>query len=143
MKQNKKVEYCLCDYQKLCGLAIPCPVPSTVSYPIIPVSPGLPGPPGPAGPPGPSIPSPIPTTNLIYFTFSDGQKLVYTNADGDPTLGTIQILPPSEVSYMNLFINGILQPQTEYQVKAGQLTIAGPEAPVAGAAIILQFIIIN
>lgn len=149
MKQNKKVEYCLCDYQKLCGLAIPCPVPSTVSYPIVPVSPGLPGPPGPAGPPGPpgppgpSIPSPIPTTNVIYFTFSDGQKLVYTNADGDPTLGTIQMLPPSEVSYMNLFINGILQPQTEYQVKAGQLTIAGPEAPVAGAAIILQFIIIN
>ncbi|WP_410983044.1 DUF4183 domain-containing protein [Bacillus cereus] len=149
MKQNQKVEYSLCDAQKLCKLAIPCPVPSTISRPIISGSSGPPGPqgppgsPGPPGPPGPSVPSPIPTTNLMYFTFSDGQKLVYTNADGYPTLGTTQILPPNEVSYVNLFINGILQPQTEYQIQAGQLTIAGLEAPAAGASIILQFIIIN
>ncbi len=43
---------------------------------------------------------------------------------------------------MNLFINGILQPQTEYQVTAGKLTLVGP-APIQGAPITLQFIIIN
>lgn len=100
------------------------------------------GPQGVTGPQG-SIPSPIPTTNLMYFTFSDGQKLIYTNADGIPALGTTQILPPNEVSYINLFINGIIQPQTEYQVTAGQLTLVGPDIPLEGVAIVLQFIIIN
>ena len=95
------------------------------------------------GPPGPTIPSPIPTTNLLYFTFSDGQKLIYTNADGLAQYGTTQILSPSEVSFINLFINGILQPQTAYLVQAGVLTLLTPIAPEAGVPITLQFILIN
>ncbi|MFJ7558560.1 DUF4183 domain-containing protein [Bacillus thuringiensis] len=79
----------------------------------------------------------------MYFTFSDGQKLIYTNADGLPEYGITQIFSPNEVSYINLFINGILQPQTVYQVTAGQLTLLIPEAPLAGVSIILQFITIN
>ncbi|USL11041.1 DUF4183 domain-containing protein (plasmid) [Bacillus bombysepticus] len=79
----------------------------------------------------------------MYFTFSDGKKLAYTNADGLPEYGTTQIFSPNEVSYINLFINGILQPQTLYQVVAGQLTLLTPEAPLAGVSIILQFITIN
>ena len=95
------------------------------------------------GPPGPTIPSPIPTTNLLYFTFSDGQKLIYTNADGLAQYGTTQILSPSEVSFINLFINGILQPQTAYLVQAGVLTLLTPIAPEAGVPITLQFILID
>lgn len=101
------------------------------------------GPRGPQGPQGPPIPGPIPTTNLLYFTFSDGQKLIYTNADGVAEFGTTQILSPSEVSYINLFINGILQPQTAYLVQAGVLTLLTPTAPEAGVPITLQFILIN
>ncbi|MGW6190785.1 DUF4183 domain-containing protein [Bacillus cereus] len=96
---------------------------------------------GITGPTG--IPGTIPTTNLLYFTFSDGEKLIYTNADGIAQYGTTQILSPSEVSYINLFINGILQPQPFYEVTAGQLTLLDAEPPSQGSSIILQFIIIN
>lgn len=101
---------------------------------------GSPGSPGPQGPP---IQGPIPTTNLLYFTFSDGQKLIYTNADGLAEFGTTQILSPSEVSYINLFINGIIQPQTAYLVQEGVLTLLTPTAPEVGVPITLQFILIN
>lgn len=141
MQQNKKAKSRLHELQRQCRIAFPVPGPQGPPGPQ-----GLPGPQGmtgPQGPPGPSIPSPILATNLMYFTFSDGQKLVYTNSDGKPLLGTTQILPPGEVSYMNLFINGMIQPQTEYQVTAGQLTLLGPEPPFEGVPIVLQFIIIN
>ena len=50
---------------------------------------------------------------------------------------------PDEVSYINLFINGILQPQPLYQVSTGQLTLLDNQPPSQGSSIILQFIIIN
>ena len=30
----------------------------------------------------------IQTSNILYFTFSDGEKLIYTNVDGIPQYGT-------------------------------------------------------
>ncbi|RAS75341.1 DUF4183 domain-containing protein [Priestia endophytica] len=98
---------------------------------------------GPQGPPGPPISGPIQTTSLLYFTFSDGQNLVYTNSDGFGEYGITEILSPNEVSYINLFINGILQPQSNYQVENGKLTLLVDEAPSEGVPITLQFIIIN
>ncbi|PEF87600.1 exosporium leader peptide [Bacillus thuringiensis] len=132
------------------------PIPS-ITFPTGPTGPtgltGATGPTGPTGPTGLTGPTgatgptgpvgPIQTTNVMYFTVSDGKKLAYTNADGLPEYGTTQILSPSEVSYINLFINGMLQPQTLYQVVAGQLTLLIPEAPLSGVPIILQFITIN
>ncbi|EOO95258.1 DUF4183 domain-containing protein, partial [Bacillus cereus] len=85
----------------------------------------------------------IQTSNILYFTFSDGEKLIYTNADGIPEYGTTQILSPDDVSYINLFINGILQPQPFYQVTAGQLILVDSEPPLLGSSIILQFITIH
>nr|WP_298473066.1 DUF4183 domain-containing protein [uncultured Psychrobacillus sp.] len=87
-------------------------------------------------------PPPPTVTNLLYFTFSENQKLVYTNADGLPQYGTTQILSPNDVSYINLFINGIIQPQTTYKVEEGKLTLLDG-APQDGVPITLQFIIIN
>ena len=113
--QSSQVEPCIVSSRQLMNL-----------------SPGLSGSPGP-----------IPTTNLLYFTFSDGQKLIYTNADGLAQYGTTQILSPSEVSYINLFINGIIQPQTAYLVQTGVLTLLTPTAPEKGVPITLQFILIN
>ncbi|MGG0386001.1 DUF4183 domain-containing protein [Priestia filamentosa] len=54
-----------------------------------------------------------------------------------------EILSPSEVSYINLFINGLLQPQSNYQVEEGKLTLLVDEAPSEGVPITLQFITIN
>ncbi|MCC3964859.1 DUF4183 domain-containing protein, partial [Bacillus thuringiensis] len=86
---------------------------------------------------------PITTTNLLFYTFSDGEKLIYTDADGIAQYGTTNILSPTEVSYINLFINGILQPQPFYEVSTGKLTLLDNQPPSQGASIILQFIIIN
>ena len=102
---------------------------------------GLTGSPGVTGPTG--VIGPITTTNLLFYTFSDGEKLIYTDSDGIAQYGTTHILPPNEVSYINLFINGILQPQPLYQVSNGQLTLLDNQPPTQGSSIILQFIIIN
>ncbi|WP_334313761.1 DUF4183 domain-containing protein [Bacillus sp. BP-3] len=93
--------------------------------------------------PGPTFQGLIPATNLMYFAVSDGTSLVYTNAEGLPQYGTTQILAPSQVSYMNLFINGVIQSQNSYAVQAGILTLLVDEAPPAGVIITLQFILIN
>ncbi|MBG9714496.1 DUF4183 domain-containing protein, partial [Bacillus cereus] len=102
---------------------------------------GITGATGATGPTG-GI-GPITTTNLLYYTFADGEKLIYTDADGIPQYGTTNILSPSEVSYINLFVNGILQPQPLYEVSAGKLTLLDTQPPSQGSSIILQFIIIN
>ncbi|MCY9020136.1 DUF4183 domain-containing protein [Priestia megaterium] len=104
---------------------------------------GPPGSQGPQGPPGPPISGLILSTNLLYFTFSDGQKRVYTNNDGVAEYGTTEILAPGEVSYINLFINGILQPQINYEVEEGKLTLLTDEVPEKDVPLTLQFILIN
>ncbi|WP_416676534.1 DUF4183 domain-containing protein, partial [Bacillus anthracis] len=105
---------------------------------------GATGPTGTTGVTGPTgVIGPITTTNLLFYTFSDGEKLTYTDSDGLAQYGTTHILSPDEVSYINLFINGILQPQPLYQVSTGQLTLLDNQPPSQGSSIILQFIIIN
>ncbi|WP_141493290.1 DUF4183 domain-containing protein, partial [Bacillus thuringiensis] len=108
---------------------------------------GITGAKGPTGETGATGPTggigPITTTNLLYYTFADGEKLIYTDADGIPQYGTTNILSPSEVSYINLFVNGILQPQPLYEVSTGKLTLLDTQPPSQGSSIILQFIIIN
>ena len=106
-------------------------------------SPGPQGPQGSPGPQGPPISGLILTTNLLYFTFSDGQKRVYTNNDGFAKYGITKILAPSEVSYINLFINGIIQPQSNYKVEEDKLTLLTEDVPAEDVPITLQFILIN
>ncbi|SDE86366.1 protein of unknown function, partial [Priestia aryabhattai B8W22] len=105
--------------------------------------PGPRGPQGAPGPQGPPISGLIPTTNLLYFTFSDGEKRVYTNNDGVAEYGITEILAPNEASYINLFINGILQPQINYEVEEGKLILLTDEVPGKDVPITLQFILIN
>ncbi|MDX5886934.1 DUF4183 domain-containing protein [Bacillus cereus group sp. BfR-BA-01039] len=105
---------------------------------------GVTGATGATGATGPTgVIGPITTTNLLFYTFSDGEKLTYTDSDGLAQYGTTHILSPDEVSYINLFINGILQPHPLYQVSTGQLTLLDNQPPSQGSSIILQFIIIN
>lgn len=76
-----------------------------------------------------------------YTAISDGIKMVYTNQDRMLKYGSSRILDPNSVSYINLFINGILQPNINYIVEQGKLTFSN-DLPLSGAPIILQFVII-
>lgn len=48
-----------------------------------------------------------------YYTLSDGIKSVYTNEDELKEYGNRGILDPAATSFINLFINGILQLQDQ------------------------------
>jgi Domain of unknown function (DUF4183) len=90
--------------------------------------------------------NPNPTNILKVKTFqytaiSDGIKRIYTNHDRVLKYGSSRILDPNSVSYINLFINGILQPNINYTVVQGRLIFSN-DLPVSGAPIILQFVII-
>ncbi len=52
------------------------------------------------------------------------------------------ILPPCDVSYYNLFINGVLQPPDVYTVAKGKMFLQTDDIPIANAPIILQMITI-
>lgn len=75
-----------------------------------------------------------------YNAISDGVQTVYTNDDELTEYGNRGILDPTTVSYVNLFINGVLQPPVNYVVKKGYLKLRTEDVPIQGAPIIVQFI---
>lgn len=77
-----------------------------------------------------------------YYTIADGCKNVYKNSDAISDVGTSVIVDPCETSYMNLFINGVLQPYENYTVEAGKITLNTEDIPIKGAPIVLQMITI-
>ena len=77
-----------------------------------------------------------------YYSLSDGCRRIYTDEDALPGYGEQMILPPSDVSYYNLFINGILQPPDVYSVAKGKMFLQTEDIPIANAPIILQMITI-
>lgn len=78
-----------------------------------------------------------------YNAVSDGIKMVYTNDDELKEYGDRGILDPKNVSWVNLFINGVLQPEKLYDVAEGKLTLKTTDPPPKGAPIIVQFITIK
>ncbi|MGN7468499.1 DUF4183 domain-containing protein [Brevibacillus sp. SAFN-007a] len=78
-----------------------------------------------------------------YFcAISDGTKLVYTDEDACLPYSTGGIVGPEDVSVVNLFINGLIQPPVLYEVAKGRLRLLAQEAPAKDATVILQFIAI-
>lgn len=75
-----------------------------------------------------------------FFVISDGIKGTYTENDALSEYGIQKILDPTTVSYMNLFINGILQPKVNYRVEEGRLMLLTEDLPTEGCSIILQMI---
>ncbi|MED3662898.1 DUF4183 domain-containing protein [Ureibacillus thermophilus] len=73
-----------------------------------------------------------------YFTISNGKSRVYRDQDGITKGKHHKIMDPSTVSYMNLFINGVLQPKENYEVECGMLKLITEDLPPKGAPIILQ-----
>lgn len=81
--------------------------------------------------------------DYAYFAISDGQKNVYTNADEITKYGCHGIPGPDQVSYYNLFVNGVLQPKTNYSVKRGLLEFTSSDVPLKGQSVILESVIIK
>ncbi|MER1999326.1 MAG: DUF4183 domain-containing protein [Lysinibacillus sp.] len=77
---------------------------------------------------------------IEFYTISDGLKKVYTDSDCIQDIGEQTITSPSNVSFMNLFINGVLQPKANYEVVEGALILKTYDIPDKGSPIILQMI---
>ncbi|MGG0718631.1 DUF4183 domain-containing protein [Robertmurraya massiliosenegalensis] len=73
-----------------------------------------------------------------YFAVSDGYSKIFKEEDGIVEIGRQVILDPSKVSYMNLFINGVLQPKENYEVLNGEIELKTEDVPPKGAPVILQ-----
>ncbi|MBB5325675.1 hypothetical protein HNQ34_002776 [Anoxybacillus tepidamans] len=78
-----------------------------------------------------------------YNAISDGVKTIYTNEDELKEYGNRGILDPNKVSFINLFINGMLQPKELYEVQEGMLILKSIDVPIKGVPITLQFITIK
>jgi hypothetical protein len=82
-------------------------------------------------------------TDNQYNTVSDGVKRTFTNDDELKKYGDKGIPAPYEVSYFNLYINGVLQPKTNYVITKGLLELTTTNIPQKGVLIILESIIIK
>ncbi|WP_445486998.1 DUF4183 domain-containing protein [Niallia sp. 03133] len=77
-----------------------------------------------------------------FYSISNGEKRIYTENDALQEYGKQVILDPLSISYMNLFVNGVLQPHKNYEVKKGKIIIKTEDIPQKGSPIILQMIVI-
>jgi len=75
-----------------------------------------------------------------YNALSDGIKKIYTNADELTIYGDRGILDPRKVSYYSLYINGVLQPKVNYEIKKGLLELKTEDAPLKNAPIAISFV---
>lgn len=75
-----------------------------------------------------------------YNAISDGKKRIYTNSDELTEYGDKGILNPNKVSYYNVFVNGMLQPPQNYEIKKGTLAFKTEDIPLEGQAIMIDFI---
>ena len=85
----------------------------------------------------------IKVENYQYNTVSDGVKKEFTNEDELTMYGDKGIPDLNNVSLLNLYINGILQPKTNYTVEPGLLTLEATEPPLKDAPIILEYLILR
>jgi hypothetical protein len=77
-------------------------------------------------------------SNDYYNEISDGVKRKFTNKDELEEYGHHGIPSPHEISWLNLYINGVLQPKTTYVVKKGLIELETEDVPPKGAIITLE-----
>lgn len=73
-----------------------------------------------------------------FYAISNGYCKIVNESDGVCDIGEQKILDPCMVSHFNLFINGVLQPKENYEVKSGFIVLKTEDVPPKGAPIILQ-----
>jgi len=78
-----------------------------------------------------------------FSAISNGYKKVYVNEDEVPGYESQGIPAPHNVSYCNLYINGVLQPKSNYRVRKGRLELTTETAPTKDSFVILESIIIH
>ncbi|MFC0526029.1 DUF4183 domain-containing protein [Pontibacillus salicampi] len=83
----------------------------------------------------------IRATTYYYYTIADGTKNIFTSADAITAYGAQGILSQEETTYINLYVNGMIQPDVIYSIRKDVLIL--PEAPADGVPIILQFVILH
>ena len=83
---------------------------------------------------------PISAESYQYTALSDGVKRVYTNEDELKEYGDKGILSPDEVSYYNLYVNGVLQPKVNYIMAKGRLGFVTEDIPSPGATVIIKYV---
>lgn len=76
---------------------------------------------------------------LTFVTTSDGEKREY-DAEDHHLSESIELFDVEEVSYMLLFVNGMLQPSTHYTVAQGKLVFLTDDVPEKNVPIILQMV---
>lgn len=84
--------------------------------------------------------SPKPVKVYEFNTISNGYQRTFTEQDALKEYGKQVILAPEKVSYMNLFVNAVLQPKENYVVEDGKLTLLTEDIPISGTPIHLQMI---
>lgn len=85
----------------------------------------------------------LPVEVYHYNTISDSKKMEFTNEDELKYYGDRGILDPTQVSFINLYINGVLQPFVNYSVDKGHLALLTSDIPHKGVPITLEFITIK
>ena len=83
----------------------------------------------------------LPAEIYYYYAISDGEKTEYRN--GDAIYSDKGILDPEEVSFINLYINGVLQPSVNYTVEENLLALLTSDIPPNEVPIVLEFITIK
>ncbi|HHW66545.1 MAG TPA: DUF4183 domain-containing protein [Epulopiscium sp.] len=78
-----------------------------------------------------------PAEIYYYNTISDGIKNEYIDED---KIGDTGIIDPEEVSFVNLYVNGVLQPEVNYTVQKGLLSFQTSDIPPKDVPITLEFI---
>lgn len=78
-----------------------------------------------------------------YNAVGDGEKRVFTNADELRDYGDRGILDPDSVSFCQLFVDGMLQPDATYTLETGRLAFTTSDVPEEGVPIALLFVTIK
>lgn len=78
-----------------------------------------------------------------YVALSTGSKRVFLDSDEIIEYGDQGIPSPDEISFCSLFINGALQPATNYVMKKGVLELTTTDIPPNGAMIVLEYFTIK
>jgi hypothetical protein len=76
----------------------------------------------------------------FFYAISDGDKRCYTEEDRTKGYGAQSIPDPKAVTFAQVFVNGVLQPSTLYQIDKGSLTLTSKDVPEKGVPIIVQSI---
>jgi hypothetical protein len=87
-----------------------------------------------------TYPSILKSEVSYFYAIADGKKRIFTDSDAVTEYGSGKILDPSQVSYSNVFVNGILQSPLNYSIIKGQLQFNTEDVPGKDILITVQFV---